>query len=136
MGCNGDNVGKELSIGARTVAGRRLSFSTGTATGIGAIIDFSSSTPLPGNVAENAFVIVSDDGVGGASNGRIYRIGATTGAANVYNFFPGQGPGPNDPALTNATVFVIGRAPDPNNPGNVGGTVQDVSVYTTYVQTP
>ena len=99
-----------------------------------AIIQFRGATPP--NVGENAYVIVSTDGATGLYNGRVYRIGeAVPGTANQYYFAPGEGPGPNDPPLTNATVFIVGRSRDPGS-GAFSGLSQDVSVYTTYVQTP
>jgi hypothetical protein len=113
----------------------------------GPTIQFSSSS---GAISENAYVIVSDNGAiqqpalptppfpAGSFNGRIYRLGTINTAGNppTYNFAPGEGPGSNDPALTGAQVFVVGQGLDPNNANNYGGGAQDVTAYTTFVQTP
>ena len=103
-------------------------------------IQFRGAT-APLYVGESAFVIVSTDGIppgptSGTYNGRIYRLGAAVpGTTNQYYFAPGEGPGPTDPALTNVTAFIVGRSKDPGS-GAFSGLSQDVSVYTTYVQTP
>jgi type II secretory pathway pseudopilin PulG len=117
----------------------------------GATISAGSVTPGPtikfggatsGAVTENSYVVISDDGNtginAGAYNGRIYRLGTiNTGGRNpIWNFAPGQGPGINDPAIASASVFVLGQGIDPNNAGGFSGGAQDVTVYTTYVQTP
>ena len=99
-------------------------------------IDFKASNPA---VAENAYVVISDDGYGtppngGLYNGRIYRLGTLNGG-NIWNFAPGEGPSMNDAPLSNASVFVVGQGIDPTAGGHSGGA-QDVTAYTTYVQTP
>jgi hypothetical protein len=94
-----------------------------------------SGTSLPAQVAENAYAIVSSDGISGALNGRVYRLGPLISGMQFY-LIPGEGPAVNDPALTAASVYIVGRAPDPANPNSAAGAAQDVSVYSTYVQTP
>jgi hypothetical protein len=131
------------------VAISRLS-ATGTAT-------ITLPVAIP-NVAENAFVIISDDGQPYPPpplppntlppvtyNGRIYRLGTlVAGSTTTFYLAPGEGPGANDPPLPlpapqpnsrPVAVFIVGRAKDPATNAFAGGA-QDVSVYTTFVQTP
>jgi hypothetical protein len=118
------------------IAGVQISAQSPTGT---SIIKFPGATAAT-NVAEGAFVIVSTDGVAapasGLYNGRIYRMGtAVPTTNNQFYLAPGEGPGPADPPLAGASVFVVGRAVDPASTA-YSGLSQDVSVYTTYVQTP
>lgn len=102
-------------------------------------ITFTSPSPA---ISENAYVVISDDFTAtgtdpnnGMYNGRIYRLG-TLNSGNTWNFAPGEGPGLDDPSLPGTKVFVVGQELDPTNPGQYGGGAQDVTAYTTFVQTP
>jgi hypothetical protein len=107
----------------------------GVSAGSAALQTITFNTTVPAQVAENAYVIVSSDGITGALNGRVYRLGPFISGTKFY-VIPGEGPAVNDPQLTAATVYVVGRAPDPNNSTAGAGAAQDVSVYSTFVQTP
>jgi type II secretory pathway pseudopilin PulG len=111
-----------------------VTVSAGTTAGTGLTITFNAASPA---VAEGAYVIISSDGASGLYNGRVYRLGPLlSGSTTQYYIVPGQGPAATDPTLTGASVYVVGRAPDPTNPGSAAGASQDVSVYSTFVQTP
>ena len=99
-----------------------------------------------GAVGEGAYVVVSDAAGGnptaatGIYNGRIYRIGVARPdvGPTVYELAPGQGLEPTDAPYA-AQVLVVGRGvlPGPNSlVKQFSGLVQDVAVYTTYVQVP
>jgi type II secretory pathway pseudopilin PulG len=111
----------------------QVNVTAGNATGTGNIT-FGGAAPA---VAENAYVIVSSDGGSGIYNGRVYRLGpAVSGSTTNYFVVPGEGPAASDAVIKGATVYVVGRAPDPGNPTSAAGASQDISVYSTFVQTP
>ena len=98
-------------------------------------------------VAENAYVVVSDDQfpVGDARhvfNGRIFRVGNPVNAnSGTWELAPGNDLTQADAQLLSgrplvADVLVVGRAADPSDPKQFTGLSQAVSAYTTYVQVP
>jgi Tfp pilus assembly protein PilV len=111
----------------------------------------------PAGLAEGAFIIISSDGLAGASagmlNGRIYRIGARrpdldkTATQIGYELAPGydfskdagpdgiMGNGDDINALPAASAWVVGQSfSDAGNQGAAyDGPAMDVSIYTTYV---
>ena len=96
-------------------------------------------------VGEGTFVVISNDGVAGAFNGRILRVGNVStsdpnpSAPTIWDLAPGYELNQQDAAMLpangmrNASVFVIGRGQDPSSPGLFTGLAQDTTVYTSFV---
>lgn len=89
-------------------------------------------------VAPGAFLVLRGD-ANGLGAGRILKVGPkppTGGGDNVYDLEPGadlKGPG-DRPSGTSYEAYVVGRGLRPGSNSVYDGGVQDVAVYTTYVQ--
>ncbi|HEY2584339.1 MAG TPA: hypothetical protein VGI81_01090 [Tepidisphaeraceae bacterium] len=121
-------------------------------------IDFGTLGPkLPPMLADNTYVVLSDDNVPwgrpshGALNGRIFRIGMLPSAGTACPLLPGSDMTPSDYATLNNmqadlggptpvtqsnikvqfNVLIVGRGPTATGP--FGGPAQEVTAYTTFL---
>jgi hypothetical protein len=137
--------------------------SNGTSTGKGVLItlpaytggpsylDFGNVGGFPPMLADNAYVVISDDNVPwgkpshGSLNGRIFRVGTAPTSGTAWQLLPGSDVTTSDlAALTNMqtdlggvpqfNVLIVGRTPTVSG-GMVTftGPAQDVTAYTTYL---
>lgn len=143
-------VGTLNTTNGLTITGNGVNLVPAAFAGGPTYIDFSKTGGLPAMLAENVYVVISDDNVPwnkashGALNGRVLRVGsAPTGAATAWPLLPGSDLTASDlVALTNMTtdlggtppqfnVLIVGRTPGTG--GTYSGPAQDVTAYTTYL---
>jgi Tfp pilus assembly protein PilV len=120
-------------------------------------IEFTGTATELAALAEGCYVVVGDDGLAGANQGRlngyVYRIGTRRSdwGPNAFELIPGNdfaplpdpdgtaGPMTAVPGPIAGTGWIVGRGyanamTPPTGAGDWEGIAQDISVYTTFVQ--